>query len=1070
MKYLGLEIPCYNRYKDTIFSMATPLHPDELNTTTRPCLLPPQPTEGGHDSLEVDARAPNSSFTQDSNTTRNSLFGNDISKNSIVAQSVPDVSSITTVGNNAFRGGLFPVDDSKSMNCVASPLSSSKSSLYSDGIECKSLAVTKLINSSAPNSMASYCDSSISFNNKTVCIKNSVCFDQTHSVGNVNNRQVLLRTPDVVNFAVVASSQRCSSVNCDTRDKISSTFTYNKNNLLESFHDNGSSISTSDSPSLITSRTCVATPGTARSVVSDLCKAEPACVCSAEQQCVTCRVRVLCSSQLNDETCCKCELVLRKLFANGASEKLLQCQACGNLLRFFLLGTCRRNESKEVVTNPIDDACSITELFCHCLDGKLPIDKFSSSLSETYGPIVSDLFIGSHDDHLIVDQRKRSLQDQQTKIELLLGLSDVKNEPDEDTKCEMKVKNEVDCKDNYINHEVIDEQKIDAKFANRQFMESKINDKVPILVNNQLDQGNSSELKNRDNSNLTIQSSIKHESDDSKSVDGTSPIKAECHEKKDIIEICLDDTDSSSLPTEDEPSPRHSEQFYGTGLCIRSTFDSCNESSSQDDDNDMSELDSLEDGEDVKDEEDIPSDMEDDDSDDDDTNDQSEAPRPCLIRDIAFDENVSCDSTNASSPSSGYKTLNLEDIMEIASNDSVDKENDAIQEAGNDVRWKIDEKVNLMCENYDNNSDAMTKAKTLVDEKNSIDVDVCVAVENLKNPSTSNVPSAASSPLLSKLAANGLSLNVSTSEPREEESEELKSIWFKSFCGPRSNAGALSDSVPSKTQLLLLSQVKDLVGKNSVDDNIKKLWFWGFDDAMIKQRSCGGSNGVTMIANKSAMNELISRRSHYVCSGQGVSSVDTHMEGDDVSDDCGEGGQCDDSTAADACDTHESPPRRVTRSHTRPSQDKSSEDEDEPVCFCGGDLNPALCEAGRGLRRPEPDEDMLRARAVIARRRTINYKRFEPVFAVKLKSLVVENGKRKCKTKQTANLDKAVKIKKVESDEEEELDLETKPDESLRDGSEEETDKVMKKITPGWYGKGFRKMIRKKVPKSYPLK
>ncbi|XP_076879601.1 NAD-dependent protein deacetylase sirtuin-7 [Brachyhypopomus gauderio] len=71
MEELGVEIPTYNRMDDPIFSLATPLKPDEVDSHSRKTLVPPAGLEGS---------APNSRGKAEDNMIEGGWFGRGYSK------------------------------------------------------------------------------------------------------------------------------------------------------------------------------------------------------------------------------------------------------------------------------------------------------------------------------------------------------------------------------------------------------------------------------------------------------------------------------------------------------------------------------------------------------------------------------------------------------------------------------------------------------------------------------------------------------------------------------------------------------------------------------------------------------------------------------------------------------------------------------------------------------------------------------------------------------------------------------------------------------------------------------
>lgn len=297
-----------------------------------------------------------------------------------------------------------------------------------------------------------------------------------------------------------------------------------------------------------------------------------------------------------------------------------------------------------------------------------------------------------------------------------------------------------------------------------------------------------------------------------------------------------------------------------------------------------------------------------------------------------------------------------------------------------------------------------------------------------------------------------------TSQLNASESEELKSIWYQSFCGPNSESGlgtlaamvgvkecnlskTLGNSItchrphgsssnpfpsPENSSSVILKNicaetVSDSVAKQKGsakkkpkgcdNEDVKYIWFWGFDSNMEQKQ----------------------------------------LEKGDDSD-----------------DSDSFPTRRVTRSRTRASCDSQQVAQvemvpEEFVCHCSG-KNPELCQV-RKLRSPFPrcDDDVQKARDIINRRRTYNYRRYEPVFEKEMESITYERIKPKRKAKfETGNNNEVDE----EFEEQEQENTEMKEEEKASDGEDgmrERDEKGERKITPGWYGKGLRKGMKKKT-------
>ncbi|XP_045592471.2 uncharacterized protein Sirt7 [Procambarus clarkii] len=310
---------------------------------------------------------------------------------------------------------------------------------------------------------------------------------------------------------------------------------------------------------------------------------------------------------------------------------------------------------------------------------------------------------------------------------------------------------------------------------------------------------------------------------------------------------------------------------------------------------------------------------------------------------------------------------------------------------------------------------------------------------------------------------------------RVSESDELKSIWQQSFCGS-SNEKNLStlammmgmkecrlikcenrdpnnikprgDEIvqsPEKSSSVILKNICTEALNDSVarqkgsakrklkgcdNEDVKCIWFWGFDSNVEnKEKEFNESPG-----------NMISGDESPIMNGLGEVSMDT------------DGNEC-------------LPVGRVTRSRTRASSDSRVAPEvDVFKCHCNGS-NPELCKTAR-LRasRAVCDADVEKAREIIRRRRTYNYRKYEPVFEKKLKSFTYERirVKRKSKFESVHSND----LENVDEEEYYEQENEAKEDEQKVSDSEEcreKDEKGEKKITPGWYGKGLRKGMKKKT-------
>ncbi|XP_069946995.1 uncharacterized protein Sirt7 [Cherax quadricarinatus] len=304
------------------------------------------------------------------------------------------------------------------------------------------------------------------------------------------------------------------------------------------------------------------------------------------------------------------------------------------------------------------------------------------------------------------------------------------------------------------------------------------------------------------------------------------------------------------------------------------------------------------------------------------------------------------------------------------------------------------------------------------------------------------------------------------------ENEELKSIWHQSFCNSSekslstlavmvgmkecrlikcenripNNVNPRGDEVvpsPEKSSSVILKNIctealndSNARQKGSAkrkpkgcdNEDVKCIWFWGFDsNAENKEKEYIDGNYVSD-GTSPTMNM--------------ITEVDTETTDDT---DC-------------------VPVRRVTRSRTRASSDSRALPEvDVFKCHCNGS-NPELCKTAR-LRpsRGACDADVEKAREIIRRRRTCNYRKYEPVFEKKLESFTYERVriKRKSKFESVHNNEE-----ELEEEEYYEQENEIKEDEQkISDGEDcrEKDEKGERKITPGWYGKGLRKGIKKKT-------
>ncbi|XP_071524327.1 uncharacterized protein Sirt7 [Panulirus ornatus] len=306
------------------------------------------------------------------------------------------------------------------------------------------------------------------------------------------------------------------------------------------------------------------------------------------------------------------------------------------------------------------------------------------------------------------------------------------------------------------------------------------------------------------------------------------------------------------------------------------------------------------------------------------------------------------------------------------------------------------------------------------------------------------------------------------------ESDVLKSVWHQSFCGS-SNENNLSASTvmmsmkgnepgkcengtpsyvhhrvsemiqsPEKTSSVILKNICTEAVNDSVarqkgstkrklkgcdNEDVKYIWFWGFGSTVEnKERESIEEDKFIGTSTLTAVNHM------------GEVNMDTKNDNGCI------------------------PVRRITRSRTRASSDSRSAPEiDVFRCHCNGS-NPELCKMAR-LRpsRVKCDADVEKAREIIRKRRTYNYRKYEPVFEKKLESFTYERAKAKRKSKFESTHDNE---EEEEEEEYEEQDNEVKEDEhKISDGEDcrERDEKGERRITPGWYGKGLRKGIKKKT-------
>ncbi|XP_066940216.1 uncharacterized protein Sirt7 [Macrobrachium rosenbergii] len=262
---------------------------------------------------------------------------------------------------------------------------------------------------------------------------------------------------------------------------------------------------------------------------------------------------------------------------------------------------------------------------------------------------------------------------------------------------------------------------------------------------------------------------------------------------------------------------------------------------------------------------------------------------------------------------------------------------------------------------------------------------------------------------------NGLDFNVSRSD-LNPSSEKSSSFILKDIC-----AEAMNDSVARQKG----STKRKLKGCDNED--VKYIWFWGFNSNTENSNNTPEKKCITLSDNSSNSNSENMRAS----------------EGSDGAD---------------------SPPvARVTRSRTRASSDSKVIVEPEVFrCHCSG-TNPELCKVARERPPREKCEDVEKARELFRRRRLYNYRKYEPVFEKELESFTFERSKAKRKSKFELMQEQD---EDGEEDEEEEQDTEPKEEEQKMSDVEEvkeKDEKEEKKFAPGWYGKGLRKGMKKKT-------
>ena len=612
--------------------------------------------------------------------------------------------------------------------------------------------------------------------------------------------------------------------------------------------------------------------------------------------------------------------------------------------------------------------CSVPTYFCRCL--------------ESIEPCLDNL-ISDEKWRCLQDKMKSNLHDQQNTID---GLLNLKKEID------VKVKEEFDVKPLLVKKEV--------ELACEDMKTIKTEDLESILSN----------------------SSIKFETSDSQ---GPEEQETTALDEDKLNERRANGLDAAKASNDDTSSLN---AFYGTGLCIRSSVDSCNESSSQDefeDDMEMeSELESVE-----------CSEMEDNESEETE-NDDSNSEFNVKAKNASEQKNSSSVSyvSYSSLCNSDVRTINVQDIMEISS-ETMDEE---ASKSASDVRWKNGSMAGSLNEGINH----------FTSSKSQEDASFCDEIDFLDGVSNNTL-------------VNGTRNSHIKSLVNEKEAAELKNIWFNSFCKPRPTVEALnhlSGQVcleKNKYSTAIVNNSKLPPDSKSTCENVRNLWFWGFDEAMIR-------------SNKSMLRVPLSNNIaalHCRLSDLSSSTVEIFDEkSDEINENKNNDKEADDEDESRS-NLPESPPRRITRSKTRSNFEEpvdSDSDDEEVECWCSGS-NPELCRKSRELSdfRIEADENMLRVRATISKRRTLHYKRYDPVFSVRLKSVTVDTNKRKSSGKKTISKNSS-KAKKVDFEEEDDMEADEAEKELCED--------IVKKINPGWYGKGCRKNIRKKTPKSYPLK
>ncbi|KAF2362142.1 Sirtuin family [Trinorchestia longiramus] len=1189
MDYMGIEIPRYNRSEDLIFEMATPLHPDELLTTTRPSLVPPinalASAEENPDNLgqNVTQRS-QSPFCAEKYHEPPFFDGDALSKK----EEVRDDERCATVLNCS--------SESNASGKKMSKHDVSSSSILSNANECEENVIEPppVIHYKNGASIDKFrhlkCESNLEHCSSQSCCHtrsqysdilevNSKCSNNDSPLC-ISTPHRVVRSPATSTASVVVSSASLSpcivplkSVPAKVLSKTCSS--QSDNHVSEFIHVSSSFpsvginttlVSLSSSISCSSSYPSVTTPRvstTSGDCISGGPSSPSKCEHCTTGSCIHCEVLRLFSGMdgcelLNGDQCCKCEVVMKKMFSCGSAAKLMKCDKCGLFLRFFLLGTCwPTSRNGEVNANgKLNYGCTISHLFCNCFEksqlavsgAKLPLSSCgdagvaaTAAAAATVTSIIAtaaetrslvtlhvdapDLCTqeSSGEDSVVmldsedVEYKEQKFQDGDVK-DSKDDLKDVKNfeifndsfKDEKDVKIgETKFlgnrspnrlfsnyeqsnnfrRNDEVSHSDFVKTEEVKEEKLDAPFS---CPKQNFGDRSCELEKNKIHKSFDLLSSSIVNMASNLKSSVNSISKDLMANEVSGPENTgSCPSEPSLVDsdsevVILDIEESGSLN-----KPLSSNNFYGTGLCIRSSMDSCQESTSQEDgDEDLSELESVEletngaeyescdaDNDDALDESDHEfSTMRD-------ANDREATPETHLMHRVSYD-NAQILKPNTDDSGVNYlskrtkcgsnteverKRLKLDDIMEFTSGDSLDG---AIDDAShepvnsfvgkeNDMHWR---RNGVLRSTHD---EQITEGSVWSDRvqsnglvnKNSDYKNLSEAVrtdggcfitdDDLSKPS--------------KTIANGIHFKT-TKSILNADTSELKAIWFNSFCDRQNvSRGDKSFAAVSRSQLasVLLGKVKDLVDQKQLlkgsdlhtNDDVKKLWFWGFDGAMIQHE-----NGKQVIAEEDVKESVSIDKE---CAEFSVeSSSDSEAEND-------------------------SPPRRVTRSKTRSAQGDAGcskqscadSDETEGCQYCDGEMNPDLCKRSRHMvdSRLPPDDVMMRARAVIARRRNVNYKKYEPVFTVKLKSLTLDKNK---KSKRRANSTSQVKEEKVhkvaprleENTHDQVQASESKDGENQNAPNFDESEKVLKKANPGWYGKGYRKMIRKRVPKSYPLK